>query len=262
MHAHLSPIGLDELLALAELQTRRDRKYLVDRADLGALLADPGRELAVLEIDRRRSFDYESVYFDAPGLPSYLSGARARRRRFKVRTRTYLDSGQCMLEIKTRAGDATVKRRLDYPAADRHRITGEGARWIEESGDVPVAAADLVPVLVTRYMRATILHRPTGSRMTCDSQLRIEDFQGRSGSLGPQMAIVEVKSPGRTVPLDRRLWKAGYRPAQISKYGTGMAFLRPDLPANKWNRTLRHHFGWRPGQAAPALAAAQFGLRT
>ncbi|MCD0442743.1 polyphosphate polymerase domain-containing protein [Glycomyces sp. A-F 0318] len=260
MEAALSPIGLAELLAVAELQTRVDRKYLVECADLGPLLHDPRGELAVLEIDRRRRFQYESVYFDAPDLPSYLGAARSRRRGFKVRTRTYLDSGQCMLEIKTKAGEATVKRRFDYPVADRRRITADGCLWIEDSGEVPVSAFALEPVLVTRYVRVTLLHRPSGARMTCDTGLRFEDFAGRSGVLGPELAVVEVKSPGRTVPLDRRLWKAGYRPCPISKYGTGMAFLRPELPANKWNRTLRRHFGWRPGRAA--AAPVQSALRT
>jgi hypothetical protein len=259
MFAGLSPIGLAELLEVAELQTRVDRKYLVEREAVAPLLCDRGGELAVLEIGGRRRFDYESVYFDAPGLPSYLGTARSRRRRFKVRTRTYLDSGQCMLEIKTRAGAATVKRRWGYPVADRFRLTGAGCRWVEESGAVPVSAFALAPVLVTRYVRATVLHRSSGVRLTCDTELRFEDFEGRRGALGPEWAVVEVKSPGRTVPLDRRLWEGGYRPCPISKYGTGMAFLRPDLPANKWNRTLRRHFGWRPGRAP---VPAQLGLST
>ena len=36
------------------------------------------------------SFDYESVYFDTPDLTCYLLAARRRRRRFKIRTRTYV----------------------------------------------------------------------------------------------------------------------------------------------------------------------------
>lgn len=253
MFAELLPIGLGELIEVAELQVRVDRKYLVDRDDLASLLSDLGRELVVLEIGPDRQFDYESVYFDTPALPSYLGAARSRRRRFKVRTRTYLDSGQCMLEIKTREGDSTVKRRFGYRADDRSRMTAEGRRLVEESGAVPVRAADLAPVLATRYLRATVLHWPTGARMTCDTGLRFEDFSGLVGGISTDLAVVEVKSPGRTGPLDRRLWAAGYRPCPISKYGTGMAFLNPGLPANKWNRTLRRHFGWRPGRPAEPL---------
>ncbi|GAB3238153.1 polyphosphate polymerase domain-containing protein [Glycomyces halotolerans] len=250
MYDLLSPIALTDLLAVAELQTRVDRKYLVDRGDLERTLADLRGELSVLELDRRRRFDYESAYFDTPDLSSYLSAAHSRRRRFKVRTRTYLDSGQCMLEIKTRAGDATVKRRFEYLEQDRHRLTEEGRSRIEDAAEVPIPVEALRPVLVTRYERATMLHRPSGARLTCDTELRFEDFDGRFGAISPDMAVVEVKSAGRPGPVDRRLWKAGYRPCAISKYGTGLAFLHPDLPANKWNRTLRRHFGWCPMRLA------------
>ncbi|WP_026931642.1 polyphosphate polymerase domain-containing protein [Glycomyces tenuis] len=247
VHRWLPAVGLGELLEAAELQVRVDRKYLVARDDLGGLLEDPGGELAVLEIDRCRRFAYESVYFDTPQLPSFLGTARSRRRRFKVRTRTYLDSGACMLEIKTRSGAVTVKRRFGYAFDDRWRLSAEGLVWIEGAGEVPVPAVELGPVLVTRYMRVTVLHRPSGARLTCDTGLRFADFEGRAGALRPDLAVVEVKSPRGSGPLDRRLWAAGYRPCAMSKYGTGMALLRPGLPANKWNRTLRRHFGWEPG---------------
>ncbi|GAB3658762.1 polyphosphate polymerase domain-containing protein [Glycomyces tarimensis] len=259
MFGVLSPIALADLMEVAELQTRVDRKYLVDRADLAALLESLSGELAVLEIDRVRRFAYESVYFDTPDLSSYLGAARSRRRRFKVRTRTYLDSGQCMLEIKTRSGQATVKERFDYAAGDRHRLTEEGRWRIATCGRVPASAEAFEPVLVTRYLRVTVLHVPSGARLTCDTELRFEDFAGRVGAISPEVAVLEVKSAGRTGPVDRRLWKAGYRPCPISKYGTGMAFLRPELPANKWNRTLRRHFGWRPGTPPTLAPVAQRG---
>ncbi|HLU29382.1 MAG TPA: polyphosphate polymerase domain-containing protein [Glycomyces sp.] len=256
MFAHLSAIGLGELVEAAELQTRVDRKYLVDRDALAGLLRDLAPDLAVLEIERERHFSYESVYFDTPALASYLGAARSRRRRFKVRTRTYHDSGRCMLEIKTRSGEATVKRRWEYRAEDRCRLT-TGGRWlVETSGVVPVRASELAPVLSTRYLRATVLHRPSGTRITCDSELRFEDFTGLAGALGPETVVVETKSPAGAGPVDRRLWAEGHRPCRISKYGTGMAFLNPDLPANKWNRTLRRHFGWRPGERSQVLRPA------
>ncbi|HEU5127534.1 MAG TPA: polyphosphate polymerase domain-containing protein [Glycomyces sp.] len=253
MFAHLPAIGLGELVETAELQTRVDRKYLVDRAALAALLADLAGELAVLEIEGERRFSYESVYFDTPALASYFGAARSRRRRFKVRTRTYLDSGRCMLEVKTRAGEATVKRRWAYRAEDRHRLTA-GGRWlVETSGAVPVRTEDLAPAMVTRYLRATVLHRPTGTRLTCDTGLRFEDFGGLAGAMSAETAVVETKSPGGAGPVDRWLWGAGHRPCRISKYGTGMAFLHPDLPANKWNLTLRRHFDWRPRERSRAV---------
>jgi hypothetical protein len=42
--------------------------------------------------------------------------------------------------------------------------------------------------------------------------------------------------------LDRWLWQSGVRPVRISKYCTALAAMRPELPANKWHRTLARHF--------------------
>ena len=58
----------------------------------------------------------------------------------------------------------------------------------------------------------------------------------------PEMAIVETKTTARVSQADRLLWRSGRRPTQISKYGTGLAALRPDLPSTKWHRILRRHF--------------------
>ena len=41
---------------------------------------------------------------------------------------------------------------------------------------------------------------------------------------------------------DRLLWRGCIRPMRISKYATGLAALRPDLPDGPWRRALRRHF--------------------
>src|SRR5688572_5124958 len=93
----LAPLSLEEVLAVADLQTRTDRKYVVTPDVFARLVDELGGGLGVLDIAGVRAFRYESVYFDTPALDSYLGAAHGRRRRFKVRTRSYLDSGDCML---------------------------------------------------------------------------------------------------------------------------------------------------------------------
>ena len=56
------------------------------------------------------------------------------------------------------------------------------------------------------------------------------------------MLVVETKSgTTRPGPLDRRLWELGHRPTRISKYGTGLALLTPDLQTNRWHRVTSRH---------------------
>ncbi|WP_125778187.1 polyphosphate polymerase domain-containing protein [Antribacter gilvus] len=254
--AGLAPITLDDLVEVAALQTRVDRKYLVPLDAVTSLLvALPGGTQA-LEIDGRRVFAYESVYFDTPDLLAYRLAARRRRHRFKVRTRSYLDSAQCWLEVKTRgARGATVKDRVPHPLDDRHSLAqgrgfvagvlaGQGVRTL---GDRP-----LYPTLVTRYLRTTLFLPETASRVTVDVDLAWDDG-GMPLRLGG-LAVVETKTGSTASSADRLLWAAGHRPVRISKYATGLAALRPDLPASPWRRTLTRHLLPHSTAVAPSGA--------
>jgi hypothetical protein len=245
----LESIELDELVARAALQTRVDRKYVLPVAEAWEVLAlvEPGTR--VLDIDGVRSFGYTSTYFDTPDLASYLSTARRRRRRFKVRTRTYLDSAQCWLEVKTRgARGSTVKDRLPYQL-DHQSTLAPGLDFVADVLDrksIRLGAEPVfVPTLVTRYRRSTLFLPSTASRVTVDTDLV---WQGAGPPLHlPELAVVETKTGSTASGVDRLLWARGHRPVRISKYATGLAALRPELPATPWRRTLRQHF-------APLLA--------
>lgn len=243
----LKPIGLADLNNTASLLTRKDRKYLVAMA-VARLLVVQG-ELRVLEIEGRRSFHYESVYFDTPDRVSYLAAAHKRRRRFKVRTRSYVDSGLCSLEVKTRERRGlTEKHRLPYRMERRAQLDGEALEFIDGFEDIAPIRRQLEPVLTTRYERTTLFEPGSGSRVTIDTNLRCERPSGSSVSLS-ENAIVETKTSGQPCAIDHVLWKLHQRPTKISKYCTGLAALTPGLPANKWNRVLRTYFDWVPAPA-------------
>ena len=279
---HLTTTTLAELNSSAGLLTRVDRKYLVPLTCAQNLVDGLAPHAWVLAIDERRRFSYTSTYFDTPGLEAFMLAARKRRRRFKVRTRTYLDSGLCFLEVKTcGARGSTVKRRMGYHADDASRLTGPGRAFVAAclagagvtgSAAAREVAAALRPVLATTYERTT-LHLPRAeARATIDTALtwrRLGPAAPAGSSAGavvgvpmsPQalrpahltaavnegepvsvadIAVVETKNPATPSPADRALWEAGCRPTRISKYATGMALLHPELPANRWYRTLTH----------------------
>lgn len=238
----MNTVTLDELNAVAALQTRVDRKYALDAGDADGILGHLPAGTRVLEIDGVRALAYESMYFDTPDLASFRMAAHARRRRFKLRTRAYLESDVAFLELKTRgARSTTVKDRLPYDIHARDELTSDGRSYAEPVlDDLNIDADELGATLATRYRRTTLL-LPGGSRATVDTDLEWEDASG--GVLRrPGLVIVETKSAGAASELDRLLWAHGHRPASLSKYGTGLAALRPALPANKWTRVLRRHF--------------------
>jgi hypothetical protein len=262
----LDPIDLAELTERASLLTRIDRKYVLPRSALNVLMADLDPGVRVLDINGVRSSAYESVYFDTPKLTSFMMAAHPRRRRFKIRTRTYVDSAQSYLEVKTRGGrGVTVKDRLPYALDDRATLTSEGRRYTDtvlDDADITGAEGqELMPTLTTRYLRTTLFVPESSSRATIDTGLSWATVPHRApagrGALNPssllsagppmrldrpQLAIVETKSGSRASAVDRILWAHGHRPATMSKYGTGMAALRGDLPDNKWAPVLRRYF--------------------
>lgn len=246
----LEPIGLEALNGEASLLTRKDRKYLVPLALARELVGQDG--LQVLQIDGLRAFRYESVYFDTPDRISYLAAAHKRRRRFKVRTRSYLDSGLCSIEVKTRERRGlTEKHRLPYAIEQRTQLTGDALDFVNRFESIAPLSRRLRPALVTRYTRTTLLDKSSGSRITVDTDLRSEAADGSTVSL-PDLAVVETKTSGQPCRIDHFLWAAHRRPVTFSKYCTSLAALTPGLPANKWNRVLRTYFGWTP---EPATAA-------
>jgi hypothetical protein len=247
----LAPISLEETVASVSLQTRVDRKYVVTAEVLQSVfgaLAEPAR---ALENDGRRVFGYRSIYFDTPDRVAYRRAARSRPDRFKVRTRIYLDSGLGALEVKTRdRSGRTVKVRLPYEFASHGTLTEEGRTFV--AGHLDVCAAPLAPVLDVGYDRTTLVL--DAARVTVDRELRCravdadDTDEERNGAVAtlPDALIVETKTGGRPCAVDLALWGLGCRPMALSKYGVGMAVLDPSLPANRWNRVLRRHFGWVP----------------
>lgn len=263
----LPAVGLDALTADAALLTRVDRKYVVPMDAAVSLLEDLRRSdtpPAALEIDGERELAYRSVYFDTPDLLSYHLAAHGRRRRFKLRTRTYVDTGAAYLEMKTRgARGLTHKERDAYDLDAADRLTTAARHEVSEALDAigvePARAGDLDARLQTLYRRTTLLlPGAAASRATIDLDLRWLDAHG-SGFALPLFAIVETKSPGQAGAVDRALWRAGHRPQRVSKYATGMAALRADLPRNRWTRVLAGPFSsltpTRPARKDTSCAA-------
>ena len=243
----LPTIELDELIRVASLQTRIDRKYALAGADAGMALelVDPATT-RVLQIDGVRNLGYTSTYLDTDGLDTFLLAARDRRRRFKVRTRTYESNGASYLEVKTSHRDQTVKHRLAGDHVRGGRLADEGATFVRETlgaaGVRGVRVETLSASLRADYRRVTLFHEPTAARVTIDSGLTWWDVRTGSRLSRPELSIIETKSSGRACGMDRLLWSLGHRPDSVSKYATALAAMHPQLPSNKWRRVLKQHF--------------------
>lgn len=139
-----------------------------------------GPAARVLEIEGRRRLGYESTYFDTPDHRCFLDAVRSRPSRFKVRTRTYLDTNTHVLEVKTRSASRhTVKTRCEGTLSDHHSLDETSRAYVadtvhrELSGRAgTVAGAEvprLVPSLRTSYQCTTLLISEAASEADADA---------------------------------------------------------------------------------------------
>lgn len=246
----MAPITLTEVMSAAALQTRVDKKFLLSPEQMVELVSRLGASYRVLEIDQKRIFGYESVYFDTPDLAQFRAHRQGRRRRYKARTRLYVDSNECMFEAKLKSNRGeTVKYRWPHSVDDRGIMTRDAHSFLAGllEANYAVETPILEPVLQTDYSRCTFVDPVHQERLTCDIDLVCKNQQFSID--GPDMIIVETKSATGRGTADQALLEMGVRPLSMSKYCLGIAMLNPELAANKWSRLLARHFGWQRASA-------------
>ncbi|MEO5651513.1 MAG: VTC domain-containing protein [Marmoricola sp.] len=233
-------VSLATVQGHAAALTRVDRKYLVPVPLVRRLLTELSHDWAVLDVAGRRSTHYRTTYFDTADLWTARAHVQGRRRRWKVRSRLYIEDGLCRLEVKTRDGRGqTVK--VYAPSspdsygklslADRDFVT----RTLADRA-IPVDVAALVPTIEVAYERMTLARtRRDPARLTLDWQVTC-DLDGEQVRLDEGHVLVETKGDRRPSEADRLLIGLGARPTSFSKYTAGAALLREDIADNDVRR--------------------------
>jgi hypothetical protein len=167
----------------------------------------------VLEIDGRREFAYDTVYFDTEDLRCFRDHNEDVRPRFKARRRCYVDAGDCVCEVKVKREDGET---------DKHQA---------DDLDSALRAADIEPpdelreVLRTTFDRVTLAAGEGGARLTIDLGVTLATMSGESVRIRDGLALLETKSEDGDSPADRLLAGLGARPVSLSKYRTGVDLL-------------------------------------
>lgn len=243
----LEPIDLSAVLDRAELLQRVDRKYIVPqevaRDIVGALSGSHG----ALTVAGRATTSYRTTYYDTPDLLCVRDHVKGRRRRFKARSRLYVEDDLCRLEIKTKsARGATVKAQWDVPAHQYGRLSRLQQELIENAlrGARIPWPGPLGRSLEISCRRGTLVDLDAGVRVTIDSDV-IATHSSGSVSLDQGHVVLETKGGARLGQADRLLHATGHRPQPFSKYASAGSLLHAEIPANDVRRMvgrqLRHH---------------------
>jgi len=235
----LESVSLEDVVENAALMHRVDRKYLVSldvARNLVDVLADSH---AVLQIDGRRSTTYRSTYFDTPTYTSSRSHVQGRRRRWKVRSRLYVEDQLCRIEVKTRSGRGATIKTVGSSTPGRYaRLVGSEREFVQRvlattHPDVDVSA--LMSTAEVTYARASLADIDACTRVTLDWNL-MATLRGGDAWIDENYVLIETKGSAVPARADRVLTSLGARPRSFSKYVAATSLVRPDIADND----LRH----------------------
>ncbi len=254
------PLSLAALNAKAAMLERQDNKYILPAGHLRPALHLFSRHFDVLEIGGKRAFTYATQYFDDADQRAYYDHHQGRRKRGKVRVRSYLDAGFSYLEVKLKdIRDVTVKRRLrvDYGMAV---LDGGAAAFVDTCFHDQYGTAFgrlLTAAIGMNYDRITLVAKDGGERMTIDTGLRFSTDR-MTCDVAPDMFIIETKSARGNGIADKILRGLHLHPTpRCSKYCIGMAALGQVTQHNRFLPALRRlHLTGMTRTATHRFAAA------
>ena len=240
--ARFAPISLSEMSAVA-LQDRVDTKFMLREEQLYDALSLLTQRYHVLDIRGVRLNQYRTLYFDTADFALFQQHHAGRRDRYKVRTRSYVDSALSFLEVKHKVRqNRTVKNRIATPGL-LTEVTPEADAFLNDY--LPFDPEALEPKLWDEYTRITLVSKHDCERLTLDLRLRFSGYEdsfaaGRAVAL-PGVAIAEVKRDGfgRRSDFVARMRELGVRPTGFSKYCAGVAMLFEEVKHNNFKPKMR-----------------------
>lgn len=233
-------IGLDEMDGI-RLMNRVDTKFVTTDAMLEEILLRAESEYRVLEIDGIRMSAYDTLYYDTADLEMYMAHHNRRLRRYKVRTRTYLNSGESFLEIKRKNNRGRTKKkriRIDGELFRDFSADREACSFLSERS--PYLTSQLTAGVSTAFRRITLVNNAKTERLTIDRNLQFRNLRtGKEASLGDAV-IIELKQDGlcpsamKDILLDLRV-----KPLRVSKYCIGTVLTDPGVRHGRFIPKIR-----------------------
>ena len=229
-------------LTLREMESmtllkRVDTKFIFHLACLPEVLHNLTRDYAVLSVDGVRLQPYTTQYFDTPDFQLYHQHHNGQRERFKLRIRTYRQTGLDVLEIKSKDNhDRTRKHRL--PIAGLLQDNPVQVRAFLEK-NLPLHQNWLAANITNGFFRIALASLARQERLTLDLGIRFVSAPSRFSL--PGVVVAEVKQPKFSLEsvFIESMRAMGCRPTRFSKYCIGAALAYPQLKRNTFKPLLR-----------------------
>ena len=216
-------------------QKRSETKFLLPYEALPSFLKLLTPDYSVLTIDSGFVFSYRTQYFDTPAFDTYLAHHNGRMNRYKIRERTYEQTGKTFLEVKFSSNTGKgFKYRI--PQKLPGDLSQEPAIQFL-STKTPYDPGVLLPTVTVRYKRISLVNISSGERVTVDMDLAFSN--GISEHKISNFAVVEVKQLKKLKsPVLQVLGEIKMKPRPFSKYCLGVNYMYPGLKKNNFKKKL------------------------
>lgn len=239
MASHISDLANFEAVGLkyldsVKLMNRVDQKFILTDKQLHHLLPELAKHYRILEINGKRIFSYDSLYFDTPALDFYRDHHNGKPNRVKVRRRAYLDTGTGYFEVKRKVkGYRTEKDRVKSAFAAPDNDLEQKLLQKHHLDTLTIS-----PSMNVRYKRITLTGMHLNERITIDTQLEFEDAHHIERLEG--LVIIEVKQEQikRESQVIQLLRIQQNRPFGISKYALGIVLLNMSSKTNAFRHKV------------------------
>ncbi len=234
------PISLKEMDSV-KLMNRVDTKFLVNVEQLHILLEKATEHYRVVQIEGERIPHYSSIYFDTDSTEMYRMHHNGKLNRYKIRMRSYVDSGISFLEVKNKNNKGrTSKNRIKIDEDDFHslRLSEEEQNFLHSK--TPYQSCNLKPQIQNFFERITLVDKNKTERVTIDLGLIYRDTETGLAKNIDDLVIVEMKQDGASKSYFRQyLNELKVLPGSMSKYCLGMVLLNSDIKNNSFKKKIR-----------------------
>jgi len=222
-------------MSAVKLMNRIDTKFVTNRRTLLRLLEKAEELYKAQEIDGKRVASYHTLYYDTKEDTMYNAHQNGKKNRQKLRVRSYVDSDQHFLEIKTKNNHGrTKKKRVEMkedslvPYLDflKERL------WLNPE--------DMLPKIENNFHRITLVNMAMTERLTIDHDLSFFNLKTGTRLSLDDVVIIELKRDGlQPSPIIPILNELRIFPMGFSKYCIGMAMTDPSLKQNRFKERIR-----------------------
>jgi len=219
------------------LLNRVDFKFVLSFTDATQLLKNLVKEYEVVSKEGNLFRYYETVYFDTAQRDAYYTHHQGKLPRYKIRTRTYLDTNDHFLEIKCKSNKGrTEKFRLNLAITERLFEQPKVVLFLNKHNIYNLDT--LKEVVLVKYKRICLKHKDNQERVTFDFELSFaNDFKK---TMFGDFIFIEVKQENEVKsPVMVALKELKKYPLSLSKYCFALTSLDQSIKHNNFNPLLK-----------------------